>query len=176
VLVRGDTASALNISLGSVQVSWQGSSPVELLLISEISTSCQHVRTGCGVEAAACSTSSTEWCLNCMMCLDLFYAYNVMPQCIQLIQHTLVYLCCVQVLAVQQIGSRQLLVNVSAALPVSTDQAATQQDLSAGAGGARAGMFAASARMRSAGRVDWTQQRHVRLGGVSMTSQGLSVA
>jgi hypothetical protein len=39
-----------------------------------------------------------------------------------------------QVLAVQQIGSRQLLVNVSAALPVSTDQAAAaaQQDLSAG--------------------------------------------
>lgn len=42
----------------------------------------------------------------------------------------------VQVLAVQQIGSRQLLVNVSAALPVTTDQAAAaaaaQQDLSAG--------------------------------------------
>jgi hypothetical protein len=38
------------------------------------------------------------------------------------------------VLAVQQIGSRQLLVNVSAALPVSTDQAAlAAQDLSAGA-------------------------------------------
>jgi len=31
----------------------------------------------------------------------------------QLIQHALVYLCCVQVLAVQQIGSRQLLVNAS---------------------------------------------------------------
>lgn len=48
----------------------------------------------------------------------------------------------VQVLAVQQIGSRQLLVNVSAALPVSTDQAAAaakQQDLSAGAAGAGAG-------------------------------------
>jgi hypothetical protein len=45
-----------------------------------------------------------------------------------------------QVLAVQQIGSRQLLVNVSAALPVSTDVAAdtVQQDLSAG-GQARQG-------------------------------------
>jgi hypothetical protein len=43
-------------------------------------------------------------------------------------------LLCLQVLAVQQIGSRQLLVNVSAALPVSTDQAAlAAQDLSAGA-------------------------------------------
>jgi hypothetical protein len=40
----------------------------------------------------------------------------------------------VQVLGMRQIGSRQLLVNVSAALPVSADQAAAavQQDLSAG--------------------------------------------
>jgi hypothetical protein len=46
----------------------------------------------------------------------------------------LLRLLCLQVLAVQQIGSRQLLVNVSAALPVSTDQAAlAAQDLSAGA-------------------------------------------
>lgn len=41
----------------------------------------------------------------------------------------------VQVLAVQQVGSRQLLVNVSAALPLDRDHAsgeALQQDLSAG--------------------------------------------
>lgn len=40
----------------------------------------------------------------------------------------------VQVLAVQQINSRQLLVNVSAALPVTAQQeaAAASQDLSAG--------------------------------------------
>jgi hypothetical protein len=122
VLVRGDTASALNISLGSVQVS---------CCTQVMSVSCQF-STMLGL-AGKCIVL-TAWFLQILAGMLSCVSQEVNSGDVVDASCDCIMRVSLQVLAVQQIGSRQLLVNVSAALPVSTDQAAAaaQQDLSAG--------------------------------------------